>query len=787
MTTAAAAVEPVDGTSVDAETDSPVAENNRPACTECQRRKQKRRKVADECRYNDSNPPPMATASDDAPSQEPQIQDQAKAGTGDWRDAPPSISAGRSDASCPSEDDTPWFDVLASARVFSKLGLEPSRKPSKVAPKEDFAAAGSSPQMDRVLQLLPQRQQMDKLMKLFVKDVNYHYYIIFPQDLFYEYHIWWERRMKNKPVTLQFTCLLAMICSCCIQHADNEMQHELQQISGLDSDTLSEQLHSAVRELASVIPIGHYHIFNVQRLLQSCYWYKAEASFLEAWQVLSAAILEAKELEFHKEPPPGSESEHDCEMRRRLWCILDTWDWQISSGLSRPKIIDRADCDAALPSLTLETFPGNPPSPLLHMKMQSELTRRLADRFSAPKNIINTAEVREYQSLIEDWVRQFPRVYDVENPDTSKDDVSVWVVSHRYYLYTMACLLILNPIRHYMVKSYTWESPPEELEVRQVGVDYSLKLMDTMRSWVDRIDNRDGRLHFIIFSIFDTAAILCTAIIKDHEHTLQRKDAILASISDGVAMLERLNSISKTSKTSYDLLQSLAQRLPQSIDTRPKMRRKKVKTSSVITSKPAPPSMPPLPQVPPPVVDTPAAMPPAHVQPPAVVDATATSAGPDFAQGSTVSLPVPRLIYERNLATAADARKDNNTYAGYSTCLEGNHPDMDLLSSAMAGDGVHGFSQPVVYGSTGFPPPPVDDEPPNFELETVTQDQLGGLAPLWSWHSENLGIGCMPAPASAPVSDTSVNAVQQQQAPDPISHPQHYQQMHGYPQSQSHA
>lgn len=87
-----------------------------------------------------------------------------------------------------------------------------------------------------------------------------------------------------------------MICSCCVQHADNDVQQELEQFSGMSADDLSEQLHNAVRELASVAPVGHYHMFNVQRLLQSCYWYKAEARFVEAWHVLSAAILEAKEL-----------------------------------------------------------------------------------------------------------------------------------------------------------------------------------------------------------------------------------------------------------------------------------------------------------------------------------------------------------------------------------------------------------------------------------------------------------------------------------------------------------
>lgn len=136
----------------------------------------------------------------------------------------------------------------------------------------------------------------DKLVRSFTQDINYHYYIIYPPDFLRDYHIWWERRSKGRQITLQYTCLLAMICACCVQHAETEIQPELRQASGMIADELSEKLHCAVRELGSVIPVGRFHVLNVQRLLHSCYWYKAEARFLEAWHVLSAAILEAKEL-----------------------------------------------------------------------------------------------------------------------------------------------------------------------------------------------------------------------------------------------------------------------------------------------------------------------------------------------------------------------------------------------------------------------------------------------------------------------------------------------------------
>ncbi|KAJ6446023.1 Endoglucanase [Purpureocillium lavendulum] len=755
-----------------------AAAYNRSACTECQRRKQKcnrewpcdrcqRRKIADECRYNTTNPPPVPPASGDVRDKDRDKDDLLPRGNQGPVAPNPNGAAEGDPTAAGSHAHAPWFDTLTATRVFSTLGLEPPPESSKNTPKEDSAAADSSPQIQRVLKLLPKRQSMDKLISTFTQDVNYHYYIIYPPDFLRDYHIWWERCSKNRPLSLQYTCLLAMICACCIQHADNDMQSELEQFSRMPSDDLSEQLHNAVRELATVIPVGHYHIFNLQRLLHSCYWYKAEARFLEAWHVLSGAILEARELEFHKEPPPGTETDHDREMRRRLWCILDTWDWQISSGLSRPKIIDRADCDAELPSLTLEKFASQAPSPLLHMKMQSELTRRLASRFSAPKNVINPDEVREYQGLIEDWVRRFPPVYDFENPDTSKDAQYPWIFPHRYYVYTMACLLILNPIRHYMVKSYTWDSPPEELDIRAVGIDYSLKLMKTLRRWVDRIYNRDGRLHFIIFSIFDTAAILCTAIIKDHERTIPNRGAIVDAVTDAVAMLQQLNSISKTSKTSYDLLERLVRRLPEKSAVRNDTRKK-----ARISRMPAPVQN--MPENGLPVLQPGAAV----TEPPSTPVSGAATGGPSAAPNYSQPLDVPRpaaTVVSQSAIPSSHAPPefyvvhsypvngqttvDNNSQ---STCSEDTPPSIEdqmLSSFSTVSDAaampLNAYAPPAVTSTHNMPsaPAPVsqaDDGSSTFELETVTQAQLGGLAPLWNWHSENLGFTGVPAPAPPP-------------------------------------
>ncbi|KAG6054373.1 hypothetical protein E4U32_006940 [Claviceps aff. humidiphila group G2b] len=790
---------------------------NRSACTECQRRKQKcnrewpcdrcqRRKIADECRYNYSNPALDVPAHD--------LTEKLKRTHDEY--------ASRGSDQAEGEEEDVGFDALAT-RLYATLGIDHGVN-EKPAPKQDYVSVDSSPQMQRVLKLLPQRQSMDILMQNFFTDINYHYYIIYPPVFLQDYHIWWERRPRNRSISLQYTCLLAIVCACALQHVEPASEPIFESEFGDSLDVVSDQLHAAMRELASVIPVGHYHILNVQRLLHSCYWYKAEAKFLEAWHVLSAAILEGRELGYHKAPAPGTVSDFDLEMQRRLWCILDTWDWQISSGLSRPKIIDRADCDADLPELTLE---GHIVSPLLHMKMQSQLTRQLASRFSAPKNIIAPAEVREYKVIIEEWVGQFPPEYAFENPDTSKDQKCPWLFAHRFYVYTMACLLILNPIRHYMVKKYTLESPEEELMIRKVGIWYSLKLMKTLRLWVDKVYNRDGRLHFIIFSIFDTAAMLCTAVLKDTEHMIANRDEILPAIGDAVDMLKKLNMISKTSKTSYDILERLVRRLPTAVPRndsgrqfkRPKTKSKSPSTASATkkgsvsaqnsraTSSASQPlvqlettsvtaAMPQesqgfqgSQQVQPVVASIPAAPLPAAPLPlPCENEVPSSHAAPrqysydsrDYTQHHQQNSQYQHQHQHQH--QQHNPQHNPQHYAPHNV----NYIPLDSHSTLTAphpGDYIpalpnpgHYIEQQPLWSETApshgmdaqglvptFPttdealgleedaykPIVVADPGPDFNIENLSETQLGELAPLWNWHSGNLDFASMNMPTNA--------------------------------------
>lgn len=234
---------------------------------------------------------------------------------------------------------------------------------------------------------------------------------------------------------------------------------------------------------------------------------------------------------------------------------------QVSSGLMRPTIIiDRTDCDVGLPALTLETYS---PHPLQYMKMQSGLINQLGCRFVVPKNVVTPSDVHEYRAMIEAWMSEFPAVFAFENPDRSLDETYTWIPFHRYYLYTMAYLMLLNPIRAYMAEETTAESPDGKVDIRREGVNYSLDLLSTLQAWLEIITHRDGRFHFIIFALLDTALSLSNAIIHDLDNSLPKKMEVYDAIYFALSMLKRLKALSSTAKSSHDVLHRLVKNIPR--------------------------------------------------------------------------------------------------------------------------------------------------------------------------------------------------------------------------------
>lgn len=264
------------------------------------------------------------------------------------------------------------------------------------------------------------------------------------------------------------------------------------------------------------------------------------------------------EVGLHKETEKHEMPELHREVHRRLWCVLHTWDWQFSALLSRPLIIDRNGCDDSPQYTSLDLYS---PSPFLHMDIQSGLIKRLSARFGRPEFVTTPNDVKEYQNIVQDWIRKFPPAYDMNNPDTSKDEVRPWIKLHRHYLHTVAYSMAIEPVRTHLATTMNSSTNEDMLRIRRDGVNYSLNLMERLCVGFEQLWPRNAKFDFVVFSIFDTAALQTTILLRDEEGTVERRDDLLDAIDEALSMLKHLTSFSKAGQTYHQTLTRLRKKM----------------------------------------------------------------------------------------------------------------------------------------------------------------------------------------------------------------------------------
>ncbi|KKA19284.1 hypothetical protein T310_6741 [Rasamsonia emersonii CBS 393.64] len=371
-------------------------------------------------------------------------------------------------------------------------------------------------------------------------------------------------RASGRKLRPEFTCLLLRVCACSTQYLGAETRQKLELQLGESIQTLTERYHHAAQQLSNNIRPGKGGLTQVQQLLLAASWLKSEAMFTESWHTLCSAIHEAQELGMHKDSSTQGISEFDREMRRRIWCILYTWDWQMSMLLSRPLIINHSCCSFELPNLRLESTPDTDPdlpSPITHMALQCQLAQMLSKIPGVTGGILPADQAVTIQQEIEKWFSSFPPAYRVTDPDTQWDEEHRYVILQRGQLHAVGYMIMLHPLKPFLTRSVDSGLSDMERSLRPAAVDCSLKLMQASRQLFDCVFPINAKFHFVIFIIFDTAAVLCSAITHDTSCSLPRRHEVIEAIGLLLNMMERLSHMTKTGAICYATLATLVAKL----------------------------------------------------------------------------------------------------------------------------------------------------------------------------------------------------------------------------------
>ncbi|GES59086.1 uncharacterized transcriptional regulatory protein C3C7.04 [Aspergillus terreus] len=267
-----------------------------------------------------------------------------------------------------------------------------------------------------------------------------------------------------------------------------------------------------------------------------------EASFVEAWHALSAAIHEAQELGMHRSSSRSKIFEFDIEMRRRVWCILYAWDWQMSLLLSRPFIINDNYCSFELPNLRLE-------GP--ECQMISKIPGVVG-------GILSPSQAVAIQQETERWFASLPSIFSLTSPDTRWDTAHNYILVQRSTLHVIGYMVMLLPLKQCLTKTMDADAISIEKSLQPMAVDCALKLLEVSRQHLSYLPPRNMNFHFAPFMIFDTAAFLCSAILHDSSRRLYQRDRAIEGIGLALESLGQSSRHSKTSALCYRILFKLS-------------------------------------------------------------------------------------------------------------------------------------------------------------------------------------------------------------------------------------
>jgi hypothetical protein len=308
-------------------------------------------------------------------------------------------------------------------------------------------------------------------------------------------------------------------------------------------------------------------------------------------------------------------TEFDIEIRRRLWALLFVWDWyvntelhdqakqnrQMSAWLSRPHLIDQKDLSFVFPNLRLDQSASEPnlPSSFAHIALQAQLARRISSLLGDVKATgdLSADQISKVLAEVDSFIDELPPVFKLDNPDTSFDVQHPYYVSQRYQLHVTIYVTRLDFLKPYLAGDPRDPKNSEDAIFRKFGVELGLELLTVARLLFDHEFPINAKFHMVVFCIFDTATILCSAIIHDVDHVLPHREKVMDAIESALGMLHQLSLTTKLGASSYCFLLKLVNATPalarySAICKRQRIESKNISSSDTTTKAPAETALP---------------------------------------------------------------------------------------------------------------------------------------------------------------------------------------------------
>lgn len=225
------------------------------------------------------------------------------------------------------------------------------------------------------------------------------------------------------------------------------------------------------------------------------------------------------------------------------------------------------------------------------MALQASLGRRLntimGDAQSA--DALSADEILRIEDELDKFIDELPAIFRLHDPDTSLDAEHPYFIFQRLQLHTVLYVTKLDFLKPFLTRARDDKKTDQDDEFRAMGVKLALDVLEVARRLFDHEFPINAKFHMVVFSIFDTSTILCSAIIHDKEHYLARRGEVVDAINGSLDRLHQLSLSTKLGASSYAFLYKLVQSHAElSNGNREVKRLRKLSSASTQTLEPPP-------------------------------------------------------------------------------------------------------------------------------------------------------------------------------------------------------
>lgn len=235
----------------------------------------------------------------------------------------------------------------------------------------------------------------------------------------------------------------------------------------------------------------------------------------------------------------------------------------MAEWLSRPLLIEPGSSAFHAPNLDLDGSDPGQLSPFAGVFHRYALIYTLSERYPRPNGVLGGADPASILEDVNRWEASLPLPLRLRDPDTQWDRIHTNIPAQRLYMYSFIWMTRIRLLKSHLTNPAAHVSDQHHTEYVAMAVEACLQAIHNANQIVDTARMTNLKFHSASFTLFDTATVICAAIVHNSAHELPRQSELLAALRLVYQRLSEVASVSSMGRNCVKILARLVTLIPQ--------------------------------------------------------------------------------------------------------------------------------------------------------------------------------------------------------------------------------